>query len=440
MQQFEEALAVLDSLKESRAEIFELKATIYRAVGAEDQSRDAHLKVVQYDSLNSNSFALLAGAYRRLGNLDSTIWAYEHLACIRAGNYRLWAELGQLKAQNKDYQGGLSSFRKSLEHERGANNITAYLGLAHCYEMLGHLDSALTVLHDASYVDQSNLLIHRALRSLYLAQDDLASALPHAEREVDLSPLDREATRRLGIMYYWLDSLRQSDSVLSFLVASGDRHPTNFSYLGRIALRRDNPQSARGYFESVTQLTDSVAEAWLDLGFAYRQLQQIGKEIETYKAGLQHMRDDSSWSRLIFALGATYERQNIVDSATFTFEELIARIPNYHPALNYLGYMLADRGQQLDYARDLIERAVQLVPENAAYLDSYGWVFYQLGDYRRALMHLEKAVLLDSDPVIFDHLGDVFHALGETEQARLWWEKALRLDPDNGKIQDKLNK
>jgi tetratricopeptide (TPR) repeat protein len=122
-----------------------------------------------------------------------------------------------------------------------------------------------------------------------------------------------------------------------------------------------------------------------------------------------------------------------------TFEEVIARSPDYDQALNYLGYMLADRGERLEYAHRLIERAVTISPDNAAYLDSYGWVLYRLGNYDQALVHLQKAVTLGDDSVIFDHLGDVYQAVGDAQQARTWWERALEMDPDNNQIKEKLS-
>ena len=79
------------------------------------------------------------------------------------------------------------------------------------------------------------------------------------------------------------------------------------------------------------------------------------------------------------------------------------------------------------------------MPENAAFLDSYGWVFYRQGKYKKAVEYLKKAVSLDSDPVIFDHLGDAYKAKGDTAQARTWWQKALELSPEDEAIKQKLN-
>jgi tetratricopeptide (TPR) repeat protein len=94
--------------------------------------------------------------------------------------------------------------------------------------------------------------------------------------------------------------------------------------------------------------------------------------------------------------------------------------------MNHLGYTWAERGQRLDEALKLIKRAVELDPENGAYLDSLGWVYYQMGDAKRALPWMLKAAAkLPDDPVILEHLGDVYAKLGLVPQALDAWTRAL---------------
>jgi len=438
LQKYEDGLAILAEINPKNANVYKLRAELHRARGAEDSARASYLELVTLDPENSKAYAYLASIYRKQGNLDSTIWAYENLLRIKPEQYRLWTELARLQAQSGDYEASKASFWNSIELSRNSENIRSYISLGQLYQALQQPESSLVVLKMALEIEPANVLIHRELRGLYISLDSLHLALPHAQKEVELTPLDHSAIRRLGMLYYWLDSLKQSDSIFTFLIESGDRHPSNHSYLGRIALRNDDLEQTCQQFTIATQLADSICEPWLDLGYVYNRMEQPDREIETYQKGLSHMRDEPSRLRLLFALGAAYERYGKYDEAVSTFEEIVAKNPNYDQALNYLGYMLADRGERLEYAHELIERAVSISPKNAAYLDSYGWVFYRLGNYKEALVHLERAVTLDSDPVIFDHLGDVYQAAGNIEQARNWWQKALEMDPDNKHIKEKL--
>ena len=95
-------------------------------------------------------------------------------------------------------------------------------------------------------------------------------------------------------------------------------------------------------------------------------------------------------------------------------------------ALNYLGYMLADRGTRLDEALGYIRRAVALDPQNGAYLDSLGWVYYKMGNYELAEENLRRASeRMGDDPTIHDHLGELYLKTGRLKLAATHWERSL---------------
>jgi tetratricopeptide (TPR) repeat protein len=111
---------------------------------------------------------------------------------------------------------------------------------------------------------------------------------------------------------------------------------------------------------------------------------------------------------------------------------LIAKDPDNAAALNYLGYMFAEDGSNLDEAETLIQRALKLQPANGGYLDSLGWIYYKKGQYKRAMEVLERAVALDkNEGVIWEHLGDVLVALGQKKSALEKYREALKLKNDS---------
>jgi Flp pilus assembly protein TadD len=99
--------------------------------------------------------------------------------------------------------------------------------------------------------------------------------------------------------------------------------------------------------------------------------------------------------------------------------------------LNYLAFSWADQGINLDRARTMLDRAVQLVPDDGAIVDSLGWVMFRAGDYAEAVKQLERAVSLNADDAtINDHLGDAYWFNGRQIEARSQWEKAARMTQD----------
>lgn len=133
-----------------------------------------------------------------------------------------------------------------------------------------------------------------------------------------------------------------------------------------------------------------------------------------------------------FLLGTAYERTGRQEQAMEQLRRVLAIEPDFHAALNYLGYIYAERGENLEEALALVRRAVSLEPDNGAYVDSLGWAYYRLGRFEQARSYLERATRLDpGDATLHEHLGDVYVALGQTEKAREVYRRALELGDDN---------
>jgi tetratricopeptide (TPR) repeat protein len=109
------------------------------------------------------------------------------------------------------------------------------------------------------------------------------------------------------------------------------------------------------------------------------------------------------------------------------FRRVLVNDSDNATALNYLGYMLADRGVRLEEALGYIKKALQMDPQNGAYLDSLGWAYYKLGNYVLAEENLRKASeRIGNDPAVLDHLGDLYLKTDRLKMAAAYWERALR--------------
>ena len=144
----------------------------------------------------------------------------------------------------------------------------------------------------------------------------------------------------------------------------------------------------------------------------------------------------------LFRLGSSLERAGTPAEAEQIFERLLDRKPHDAATQNYLGYMWADRGVNLEKARDLLEKAVAREPRNGAYRDSLGWVYFRLGRLDVAEKNLSEAHRRDpDDPTIEEHLGDLSERLGNSDDAIAHWERALTLKPEEPeKIRQKLQR
>ena len=115
--------------------------------------------------------------------------------------------------------------------------------------------------------------------------------------------------------------------------------------------------------------------------------------------------------------------------------------PNNILILNNYAYDLSVRDEDLKKAKKMSEITVEKEPMNPSYLDTYGWIFYMLGNYDSAKVYIEKAVSINgSSAVLLEHLGDVYFALKDDLNAKKYWMKSLELNPNYDTIKEKLRK
>ena len=133
------------------------------------------------------------------------------------------------------------------------------------------------------------------------------------------------------------------------------------------------------------------------------------------------------------------DRMDQPDSAAAEARRVLLLAPDSAPAMNFIGYLWAERNRNLVEAKELLERALALEPDNGAYVDSWGWLLYRLGRLSEARSQLERALALTGgDPVIHEHLGDVFTALRDTARAREQYHLSLSMDRGNRRVRSKL--
>lgn len=173
-----------------------------------------------------------------------------------------------------------------------------------------------------------------------------------------------------------------------------------------------------------------------------RQKQHFPEAIASYDAALARIPQISNRRGLtLYHRGIAYQQAHQWPHAESDLLAALQLRPDDPGLLNYLAFSWADQGVNLDRARTMLERAVQLLPDDGAIVDSLGWVMFRAGDYDDAVKQLERAVSLDGgDAVINDHLGDAYWRVGRQIEARGQWEKASRLSDDKTLTEQILNK
>lgn len=262
--------------------------------------------------------------------------------------------------------------------------------------------------------DPANQQAHYYLALLATERNDAATAEEHLRAVVVLNPQFEQAYYDLALAQL---SLRRTNEALATLMTARKKFPPGFVAEFLLGLTLAN--SAR--------YADAVAH--------YTAAETLARATDPKRLN----------APFYFHFGAALERKGDYSGAVEYLEKALALQPDFPAAANYLGYLWAERGENLPRAKEMIERAVSAEPQNAAYLDSLAWVLFKLGQPAEALPVMLRAIALaeaegDFDATLYDHLGDIQAALGNPVEARAAWRKALEHQPeDRAAIERKLS-
>jgi tetratricopeptide (TPR) repeat protein len=143
---------------------------------------------------------------------------------------------------------------------------------------------------------------------------------------------------------------------------------------------------------------------------------------------------------VMYDLAMLYEQKDRVADMETLLRKVVALEPDHAQAYNALGYSLADRNLRLPEAKQLVERALTLSPDDPFIVDSMGWVFYRMGDKTQALAYLERAYKLRPDAEIGVHFGEVLWSAGQQDRARNIWRQVQAKEPDNALLLSTLGR
>ena len=314
---------------------------------------------------------------------------HPHVSAARARLYE-----GQPLAANDDPKAGLAvAFAAIGEAMNGENRTELALGF---FRVANFLD------------DDSDIITFNVARQLGALERHVSAAEKFAEIDDDELMYDAAQIERAQMLF----EAGASEAAIAVLYAAQKSQPENRDIL-------------------------------ISLGDLYRAEHRFAEAEGVYDRAIALSGEPQPrhWF-LYFARGMMRERLGNWDMAEMDLQharELSGDEPN---VLNYLGYSWIDQGIHLDEGLKIIRMAVQKEPKNGAFIDSLGWAYFKLGDYKNALKYLEVASQIEAtDPIITDHLGDALWRVGRKVEARYQWRKALAFEPtdeDRQSIEAKL--
>ena len=454
-------------------EYLTLKANIYYGTGKIDKSVEIYESILAKDSENVFVLYSLARAYQELRRTEIAVIYYERIIDVYGFEQDVLKRMYEIYSGFRNYEKAAEVLSYSLKLD--PYNSGLLLELASLYTKLGNEDGAKEIYERMSALNPGDKQIQAEIVKLYFRKNEVDKGFTEFAKILGKDSLSLQEKVQLGEMYYnmMLQDNKTADIVEYIFKYILDRYPDNWApyyYLGEIDISNSNKAEAYKKFKRGVTLADSSKEACLQFGYALFTLEKYEDSKAVLQKGLSLAPDDY---RLNYTLALTTQRLNDLPAAIKYYERAMEINPGdlglisslalaynsnkqykesndmYEKALridpdnalmlNNYAYNLSTRGENLEKALDMSRRAVNKEPGNPSYLDTFGWIFYMMKDYKSALEYIERAVSINgSNAVLLDHLGDAHFALKDVKKAVYFWKKAFELSPNNQQIEKKI--
>jgi tetratricopeptide (TPR) repeat protein len=436
----------------SSPDVYDLLGDAYTQDKNYPKAEEAYRKAIDLDPDDPGHRHGLAQALLSENKYAQALEQFKKLAELEPGTAENYLRMAQLDRRLGQYDDAESNLQHAKQLAPGSVEILYNEALL--YEDQGRYDDAIKVLSDsiAGIKSQGGEANPNALGILY---EQLGRAYSEAQNYPDaidtfeeMAKLGPDVQKRAEILL--INAYRDSRDI-DHAIAEGkkalDASPKDTDLSITLAmLYADKSDTASGTQLLETLLTGKPGDQqiYLDIaevderGHKFADAEQAAAKAEQ----LAETPDDKE--KVWFIQGAIYDGEKKYDLAEQEFRKVLAASPDDAPTLNYLGYMLADRGVRLDEATAMIAKAVQQEPSNGAYLDSLGWAFYKQNKLTEAEEYCRKAVEREGhDPTILSHLGAVYVKLGQDQRAGeilerslAEWQKALPADYEADKVNE----
>lgn len=409
--------------------------------------------------------------YEHILNYKEAVKNYSIYLEAKPESVNLGLKLAELYIKEEFYDKAESLY-VSLE-EKGNNKIAVVNGLAALYLIKTDTASAINLYKTAIVLDSSSSDALTNLSQIYIAQGDFTSAISYYEK---LSHNDYLTTfyhkKALAMLYYYNSEYEKASKILQELLSDNNSDYELHFYLGLIFASDNKISSAEMEFRKSLAIRNTYKDAWLQLcylalkqkdwdkalenalqfkenlprsGAAWRMHGYILNVQKKYKMAIEVLKKSLTFESINaavwFELGSAYERTGDFNKAEDAFSRALQIDPDDDATANYLGYMWAEQNKHLDSAGVLLEFALKKKPKNGAYLDSYAWIFYKLGDYDSAEKYIYKALEhITDDPIVYDHLGDILSKKKKYQNAINAYLKCIALENEKkAEIQKKID-
>ncbi len=433
------ALQVLNAIPESArtAKLYSALGYTYEQQKQYREAIDAYRRSTDLDRDNLDSVRGLAQNLMNDGQTEAALDQYKIIADSDPSDAQTYMRIAEINRRNGKFDQAMEALKKA--NSVVPDSLEVQYNIAVIDEAQGKYDDAITILTqllqktdhaDGQYsVPEKNnraVFIER-LGTVYREANKPQVAVETFRKMLDLG--DDNAIRGYQQIVDTYRDDRQWQAATEVADEAAKKFPDDRDLQMVSASQQadmGNPDAAIAHVKSMLKGNADDRSIYIALAQMYSRVKNWKEAEEDINKALDLASKPEDKDYAIFVQGSVYERQKKYDLAEESFRKVLADDPKNAMALNYLGYMLADRGTRVEEALGYIRRAVTLDPQNGAYLDSLGWAYYRLGNYDLAEENLRRASeRIGNDPTVHQHLGELYQKTGRLKLATIHFERAL---------------
>lgn len=341
--------------------------------------------------------------------------------------FEAWTELAYIYEVGKKYAEAEEIYSKLLE--QGEENQELILRIIELNLKLNNPEKAKTFLN--SKITSNNLKLRAFLEffdnKYYEEAKEILEEIIKTEGYSDkiyfyLALLSFEKDKNYSKSIYYLDQITK-ESQFYF---------KSLQFKVQIFLLEKKYNQAKNILEQLRKQHSESKEFYLLQIYFLEQQGLYPQALKWVDSALKKWSKDKE---ILYRKGVILENLKQRKEALKVMEYIISLYPEYDPALNFVGYSLAEEGKDLSRAKVLVETALKADPENGYYLDSLAWVYFKMGDFKKAWQYIQEAIThTQDDPTIWEHYGDIALTLKKIKEALKGYKNSLQLKPNNPRL------
>jgi tetratricopeptide (TPR) repeat protein len=430
---------------------------------------EQYRRVIDLDTNNIAARFYLGTCHAELKQIDKAVAVFQELLQIDPNHFMTNYYLARILADQQRFDEAEAAFKKTLALRPDFE--TAMIDLARLYEQQKKITPAIEIYNAMKELLPPRPMARIRLGELFLREKRYDEAESEFREVLKLDPANRDVRLTLGLIFL---ERGQHGKAIEAIAALVKEYPMEYRLVYLLGTTYEESRADEKAVEILKRIpvtADEFTNAQIRIAMILKRQKRAIEAVDSLVAAIRKKNDAPGLYAYLaslygeekrfpaaeailreglgiipdsvdlhYGLGVLFEKTDRFEETISAMQAVLKIDPNHAEALNFIGYLYADRGIHLDEAERMIKRALALKPGNGYMIDSLGWVYFRQNRLDAAIRYLKEASeALPEDAAIIEHLGDVYLRMGKIREAVEAYGRAIRFNPESETLKKKLD-